>query len=170
MHAKVVAPPRLFEVATPAADVTDLGCEYSLDVDAAGAGAVHVLSGEVELGAGSTLVVAPAHTHAKILAGRHPGLPVYDASKLEPDVDAVQAGVPGAVDALLAHATTRDAITVANLISTTEPGRRRPLLERLFVLWPPPSGLTVDDCEDPAMFANLWLEDIVVKYKRDELP
>src|SRR6185436_13583078 len=33
LHARVSAPPRLFAVATPSADVTDLGCEYTLDVD-----------------------------------------------------------------------------------------------------------------------------------------
>jgi len=38
MHARVSAPPRLFVVSTPAERVVDLGCEYTIEVDATGAG------------------------------------------------------------------------------------------------------------------------------------
>ena len=164
MHAKVDAPPRLFAVATPMTDVTDLGCEYTLDIDATGAGSVRVSFGKVELGSGSALVVVPEGTHAAILAGHRAGLPVADGSALEPEIEALQAGAPGAVETLLAHATPRDAITLVNLAAVTDPARRRPILERLNELSPPPGGIDLDDVADPAMF-ELWRDDVVTHYE-----
>jgi len=168
MHAKVKAPPRLFAVATPATDVTDLGCEYTIDIDASGAGAIRVQSGKVELGSGSALVVAPAHTHAKILAGRRPGLPVAEGSALDPDVDAVQRDAPGAIDALLAHATSRDAITLVYLAGVTDAAHRPAIIARLFALYPP-AHMSIDDVADPAMF-DMWRTVIVSDYETGALP
>jgi hypothetical protein len=49
LHARIAAPPRLFIVDTPSAMAVDLGCEYKLDVDAAGNSRLHVTSGFVAL-------------------------------------------------------------------------------------------------------------------------
>ena len=49
IHAKISAPPRLFFVNTPSAEAIDLGCEYTLEVDEAGRGLLHVTLGEVAL-------------------------------------------------------------------------------------------------------------------------
>ena len=67
LHARVNAPPRLFAVATHSALVTDLGCEYTLDVDAHGAGMLSVQSGKVELATPSgAIVVVPAGTRVTL--------------------------------------------------------------------------------------------------------
>ena len=47
IHARIWAPPKLFFVKTPSATAVDLGCEYTLQVDDAGAGLVHVVLGWV---------------------------------------------------------------------------------------------------------------------------
>src|SRR5258708_4753310 len=49
MSARISAPPRLFFVDTAAAEAVDLGCAYSLEVDDAGRGLLHVTLGEVAL-------------------------------------------------------------------------------------------------------------------------
>ncbi len=143
LHARVNAPPRLFEVATPSAQVTDLGCEYTLEVAADGAGQVSVQSGKIELATPRGVVVAPAGTHAAIYAGKQPGLPVVDGASpafaaavaaFEHDV-IPSAWNGGSASELLARATEADAITVANLaVLAPEPA----ILARLAELFPVP--------------------------------
>jgi len=118
MHAWVNAPPRLFAITTPSTAVTDLGCEYEIDVDAQGAGSIRVLSGKVELAAREGLiVVAPAGTHAAILVGNRPGLPIAATAspELEAAVHAYERGEPDGLTRVLATATDSDAITLVNL-------------------------------------------------------
>ena len=161
MHAKVNAPPRLFQVATPSADVVDLGCEYTLEIDADGAGRLAVSYGQVELATKSgAIVVAPAGTHATILPGRVPGLPVADGAprEVEAAVAAIDHGDAGAVAALLAAATPRDAITLVNLAALDD-AHRRVVLERLATLSPPPAGTTVDSAMDPKQLQP-WMDDV----------
>src|SRR5688572_15864294 len=77
LHAKVIAPPRLFAVTTKHTEVVDLGCEYTIDIDDTGAGSICVLTGIVELGTKSgAVVVAPEGACAAIFAGQRPGLPI----------------------------------------------------------------------------------------------
>src|SRR5258705_297535 len=47
ISARVTAPPRVFVVETRSAVVTDLGCAYTLAVDSAGNGLLHVTTGIV---------------------------------------------------------------------------------------------------------------------------
>src|SRR5262249_52368611 len=49
LQAKISAPPRFFFVDTPSAVAVDLGCAYTLEVDDAGNGLLHVTAGFVEL-------------------------------------------------------------------------------------------------------------------------
>src|SRR5262249_36775450 len=49
VEAKISAPPRLFFVDTASAEAIDLGCAYTLSVDSAGNGTLHVTEGWVEL-------------------------------------------------------------------------------------------------------------------------
>lgn len=159
MHARVNAPPRLFQVSTRSTEVTDLGCEYTIDVDDAGAGAICVQTGQVELATPSgAIVVAAAGTCAQIAAGRSAGLPI--ARDAPPEL-ASAAREPRDVAAVLAHARPADAITLANL-ATLDAAHRRDILVRLAELSPPPARLTIDDALDPAML-RLWLDDIVLR-------
>lgn len=118
MHAWVDAPPRLFAITTPSTAVTDLGCEYEIEVDARGSGSIRVLSGKVELAAREGLiVVAPAGTHASILPGNRPGLPIATTAtpELEAAVHAYERGEADGIARILAAATDSDAITLVNL-------------------------------------------------------
>jgi len=124
LHAKVNAPPRLFAVATHSATVTDLGCEYTLDVDARGAGTLLVQSGKVELATPSgAIVVAPAGTRTTLLPGQRPGLPVrIDATDaLVNAVHAYERGEPGAAARVRAAVTADDAVTLDALAPEITP-------------------------------------------------
>jgi hypothetical protein len=163
LHAKVNAPPRLFAVTTRHADVVDLGCEYTIDIDASGTGSLCVLTGLVELATKSGAdVVAPEGSCAAILAGNQPGLPHARDSRAEfvVAVTAYDRGEPAAFDRVLALADRRDAITLIALAQID--ARRRAVLERLMELSPPPDAeITVDTAlVDPDHFA-LWRNDIL---------
>lgn len=163
LHARVVAVPRLFAVATKHADIVDLGCEYTVDVDASGVGRICVQSGRVELATkAGKLIVAPLGTCAAILAGQRPGLPVGEGASaaLQNAVRAYDRGEAGALDALLAAADTRDAITLIALATVDSHGAR--VLERLMELSPPPDAeITVEAAlADPEKLAA-WRTDII---------
>jgi hypothetical protein len=164
MHARVSAPPRIFAVATPGARVTDLGCEYTLEIDAAGAGSISVRSGKVELESGTGgVVVVPQGARARLLAGRRAGLPLLEgaAPALDEAARAYEQGKPGALEAVLAAATVDDAITLAGLTVIAEPAQRRAILARLDRLFPVPAPHTLDEALAERAVLDAWLAQIV---------
>lgn len=170
MHAKVSAPPRVFAVTTPSTGVTDLGCEYTIEIDAKGKGSIEVQDGRVELEtAAGVVIVAPAGTSARLLEGRRPTVP-YATKAASPDLRAAlaayESGGAGALDRVLQLARVEDAITLVNLaylVPQRGPERER-VLVRLGELHPPPNGVSPHDAYlDPALL-DAWREDIVLEY------
>jgi len=165
MHARVSAPPRIFAVATPSADVTDLGCEYTIEIDSKGAGSIQVLTGKVELGtAEGKLIVVPAGSHARLLPGRRASVPLSD--RAGPEITALvrqhENGVSDALARVLAASTSDDVITVANLAVLVPASQKRMVLERLAGLVPPPQSLTIEEVlADPVMF-EMWFDEAVL--------
>lgn len=163
MHAKVLAPPRIFAVATPSAQVVDLGCEYTLEIDKAGGGSIHVLTGKVELETGNgAVVMAPAGTHGRLLPGRRASLPLSD--RAGPEITAavadLDAGKPDALARVLAAATKVDAITIGNLARVAPAADKRRVLERLAMIVPAPQCTTIDEAlEYPDLF-EMWFEEV----------
>lgn len=161
LHARVSAPPRLFVLTTPRAQVTDLGCEYTIEVAADGNGRISVLSGKVELATKSgAIVVAPAGTHAQLVAGALPGLPIADGAPAELEDAAAHYLAGSPADALLAIATPRDAITIIAL-AAADAGARRAALARLAELSPPPAGVTIDGAASDAAQLARWRDAII---------
>ena len=164
MHARVTAyPPKLLGVGTPSGQVTDLGCEYTLEIDATGAGYLEVKSGLVEGEAtnGRTVVV-PAGARARLLPGRRASLPLNATAspELTAAVNDLQAGAPDAVEHILAAAKPSDASTIANLVRLVDDDKRRAVLDRLQVLAPAPQDMTVDEIEELDLF-DMWFDEIV---------
>ena len=161
MHAKVDAPPRIFAVTTPSTSVVDLGCEYTIDIDDRGAGSIVVQSGMVELASDKdAIVVAPAGTEARLLAGRKPSLPVVDTTSAELRAAVSAYEQSGTIDDVLARATEADAITIVNLAVLRADARPR-VLARLAELVPPPAGVTVDSAATTPAHLARWQEDVV---------
>lgn len=167
MHAKVIAPPRLFAVTTPHAEVVDLGCEYDITIDDRGAGDIRVTNGLVELATkAGGVVVVPEGCAATILPGKQPGLPICAASTPAVRDAAVRydRGDAGAVDAILAAADRRDAVTLFALAAVDEP-RRRAILARLYELSPPPDAvIDVDSALVNADELATWRQDVLEIY------
>jgi ferric-dicitrate binding protein FerR (iron transport regulator) len=167
MHARVVAPPRLFAVTTKHADVIDLGCEYDIAIDDSGAGSLHVISGLVELATKSGALVTVAEgCDAKIVTGNRPGLPICEATTpaVRTAAQAYDAGDAAAFDALLAAAQRQDAITLLALAAVDD-ARRKVALERLAELSPPPDAeIDVDSALINPDHLATWRTDILEIY------
>jgi hypothetical protein len=140
LHARVLAPPRLFVVETPSATAIDLGCEYTLEVDELGAGRLRVTSGQVELAAKEgAIVLVPAGTLAHFTRERGVGAPVAEGAPaaLRQAVARFDRG-EARVAEVLAAARPEDSITLVNLLSLVAPGDREQVFDRLAQLSPPP--------------------------------
>jgi hypothetical protein len=178
MHARVVAEPELFAVGTPSAHVTDLGCEYTLEIAADGSGSIVVQSGKVKLAtqrfdaawdrkSDNVSMVVYAGMRARLLAGRRPSLPLVEGSsaKLVAAVEAWERDPIGGVDGVLAAAAPAEAITVVNLAQLAPDDARRRILTRLAELSPPPQSVTVDAVlEEPAFF-RMWMTDVITNFQ-----
>ena len=143
LHARVLAPPRLFVIETPSATAIDLGCEYTLEVDEHGTGNLRVTSGQVELAARKgALVLVPAGTGARFTREHGVGVPVADSASaaLRDTVTRFDRGEARVAD-VLAAAKPEDAVTVVNLLSLVAPAERELVFDRLAQLFPPPSAV-----------------------------
>ena len=145
LHARIWAPPRLFFVNTPSAVAADLGCAYTLEVDDAGRGLLHVTAGYVALEDGARESVVPAGAACLTKPGAGPGTPFFEDA---PDsyVAALArydfAGDRAALDTLLDAARTRDTLTLWHLLSRANDTDRARVYERLAAIAPPPEGVT----------------------------
>ena len=130
VDAVVVAPPRLLIVETPAATAVDLGCAYTLEVDADGDGTLVVSSGWVALEIEGYAAFVPAGAEAVMSASLGPGTPMFwDAP--EP-LRALNEG--GAMGAALDAARVQDTLSLWHLLQTAED--KVAVLERIEELVP----------------------------------
>jgi ferric-dicitrate binding protein FerR (iron transport regulator) len=146
MRAQVSAPPRLFFVETPSAVAVDMGCAYTLTVDADGSSLLRVTRGYVAFEWNGRDVVVPSGAVCRTRPGLGPGTPCFeDAPKaLRAALERYDSGQDGA-DALqivLKLARRPDSLTLLNLLSRTEGRERARVYDRLAALVPPPSGVT----------------------------
>lgn len=126
LRARVVAPPRLFVIDTPAATAVDLGCAYDLEVGPDGSGMLRVTSGAVELVTRGAIAYVPRGASSRIVAGRGPGTPAMnDASvELRAAIDHFDGGDRSAIDRIAALVTANDTLTLWNLLARSDLDRR----------------------------------------------
>jgi Putative zinc-finger/FecR protein len=150
MQALIWAPPRQFYVDTPSAVAVDLGCAYTLEVDAAGEGLLHVLAGWVAFEWQGRESFVPAGAECVTRPGVGPGTPffsdaarafqnalaVFDVAARGSDASSV------ALRAALAQARRRDGLTLWHLLARTEGDDRARVYDRLAALVPPPAPAT----------------------------
>jgi hypothetical protein len=155
LHAVITAPPRLFFVRTPSALATDLGCAYTLEVDAAGNSRLHVTAGWVELSGGDGPSLVPAGLVAEVTAGARPGTPYPERfpSEARAALQRLDEGSGAAADLDLVfgalHAPSdfvtlrhESGITLWHLLTRATPELRGRVYQRLADLSPPPGGVT----------------------------
>jgi hypothetical protein len=149
MHATIWAPPGRFFVNTPSAVAVDLGCAYTLEVDARGAGLLRVASGWVAFERAGREAFVPAGAICASRPAHGPGTPYFeDASPAFRDAlealdfearvgDARRA----ALQVLVSEARRSDALTLWHLLSRVVPEERALVFDRLSALIPPPAAV-----------------------------
>jgi hypothetical protein len=151
MSAKIWAPPRLFFVDTPAGVAADLGCAYTLEVDKAGAGLLHVTSGWVALQLKDRESMVPAGATCVTRPGIGPGTPYFDdaspnfrlaLSKLDFGSAVDIPDLQSPLDMVLAESRQRDTLTLWHLLGRVDGDDRVRVYERIAALTPPPDGVT----------------------------
>ena len=147
ISARISAPPRLFFVETPASTVVDLGCAYTVQVDANGTGNLHVTEGWASLEWKGRESLVPAGALCRIQSGVGPGTPFFeDASPVlqQAVADFDAGGGSAAVESILAEARVRDTLTLWHLLSRVEPAGRGRIYDRITELTPVPTGVDRD--------------------------
>jgi hypothetical protein len=151
MSAKIWAPPRLFFVDTPAGVAADLGCAYTLEVDDAGVGLLHLTSGWVALQLKDRESMVPAGASCATRPGIGPGTPYFDDASENFRVALAKLDLGYAVDVpdlhsplevVLAESRPRDTLTLWHLLSRVEGNDRARVYDRMTALAPPPDGVT----------------------------
>jgi hypothetical protein len=165
ISAEISAPPRVFIVDTPASTVVDLGCAYTVNVDADGRGTLRVTEGWAALEWKGRASLVPAGASASIRPGIGPGTPAFDdASRgLRMALDAFDFGGGGsqAITTVLAEARVRDTLTLWHLISRADPVERARIFDRIAELVPVP--------ETVSRAKALGLDAATLKHWREEL-
>lgn len=170
LSARIIAPPRLFFVDTPSAVAVDYGCAYTLTVDDAGAGLLHVTSGQVALEVHGRSSLVPTGAACATRPGTGPGTPYFlDASEaLRSALTAFdfEAGGETALATVLAEARPKDSLSLYYLISRSGQSRAA-VYDRLASLVPPPEGVTRDAVVAlDAEALKLWHDEIEYSWYR----
>lgn len=146
LYAKIYAPPRLFIVDTPTATAVDLGCEYTLDVDAAGNNRLQVTSGFVALERGGRESIVPAGAICLTRKGKGLGTPF--SAETSPAFRAALErfdfanGGSRAVDDMLANKNFYDIISLWHLLPRVEKADRDRIFNALSGYVTPPASVT----------------------------
>lgn len=144
IHALVRAPAGNFSIATPSATAVDLGCAYTLQVDAAGNGLLRVDSGWVSFEWKGREVFIPAGAICTTHRGKGPGVPYFEESsdRFRHAVDRFDVSASTAdLNDILASATKDDAFTLWHLLPRVQGDDRARIYDRLLALGTPPSSI-----------------------------
>jgi ferric-dicitrate binding protein FerR (iron transport regulator) len=144
--AKILAPPRLFFVETPAGTAVDLGCEYTLRCDTSGVGLLRVETGWVAFEFAGRESLVPAGANCRTRPGVGPGTPYFDDApralvKALEGFDFRGQGA-SALPLILGASRTRDTLTLWHLLSRVGPAERLRVYERMAALSPPPENIS----------------------------
>ncbi|MFP5261199.1 MAG: zf-HC2 domain-containing protein [Blastocatellia bacterium] len=146
MEAHIWAPPRLFFVDTPSAEAIDLGCAYTLEVDDAGKGFLHVTSGWVALVRDGRESYVPIGAMCETRPGVGPGTPYFEDvgerfRQALGEFDFENGGA-AALDAVLSESRDKDTFTLWHLLQRVDGGERARVLDRMVALVGLPEGVT----------------------------
>jgi hypothetical protein len=165
----LVTPARRFIIETPAGDVVDLGCSFTLKVEPKGMAQIHVASGRVSIEFKKRSVYVPAGANCSSSPEVGPGLPYFeDASKAFRSSTALLSSLleasaldaeylirksstesrvqrQAALQTVLRTARLQDTLTLWHLASRVAEAERARIYDRLIQLAPPPEGVTRED-------------------------
>lgn len=146
LHAKILAPPRLFIVDTPSAVAVDLGCEYTLDVDANGNSKLHVTGGYVSLERDGRESIVPAGAFCLTRKGKGLGTPYFDGAT--PAFEEAlkkfdfENGGAASLAILLKDTGAEDTLTLWHLLPRVNAADREKIFTEMIRFVPLPEGVT----------------------------
>jgi hypothetical protein len=162
LSARIWAPPRLFFVETPSATAVDLGCAYTIEVDATGAGFLRVTHGWVAFDDHGRESFVPEGAACRTRPGLGPGTPWYEDART-PFTEALERldarlGDREALSIVLAEARPRDALTLWHLLSKVSRDERALVFDRLAAIVSLPASVTREGivAEDREMLDAAW--------------
>ena len=146
LHAYIWAPPRQFVVDTPSARAVDLGCQYTITVDASGDGLLRVSLGWVAFEYGGQESFIPEGADCVTRKKRGPGIPFYeDASEpFRESLAAFEQGDAAALGGILKAARPSDGITLWHLLTRVAERDRGRVFDRFAELVTLPKEVTRD--------------------------
>ena len=161
IHATIWAPPGHFFVDTPSAQAVDLGCAYTLQVDAYGVGLVRVSAGWVAFESNGRESFIPASAACATRPTKGPGIPYYEDSSAHLQEALTRFDATGdlaSVATIVSEARRRDAITLWHLLRRVEPSNRAVVYDRLSELIKVPADVNREGVlgGDPKMIDSLW--------------
>jgi hypothetical protein len=132
LHAYIWAPPREFVVDTPSARAVDLGCQYTISVDASGNGLLRVSLGWVAFQNAGQESFIPQGAACITRKRQGPGIPFYeDASEpLRRSLAAFEQGDADALAGILSAARPSDGITLWHLLTRVAEADRGRVFDR----------------------------------------
>jgi len=146
ISAVIDAPPRLFAVDTPVSTVVDLGCAYTMTVDAAGDGVLRVTHGWASLEWKGRESIVPAGASCRTHSRRGPDTPVFDDASpafQEALAELDEGDAPAStLDTILREARVRDTLTLWHLVSRVSVADRRRVVDRIIQLVPLPATVS----------------------------
>lgn len=147
LDAFIWAPPGRFFVETPSAVAINLGCAYTLEVDADGSGRLRVTAGWVGFESNGRESLVPAGALCATRPGRGPGTPHFeDASAAFVDglaaLDDGRDAGGAALNRVLHEARPRDALSLWHLLSRVGSPAAGRVYDRLAAIAPPPADAT----------------------------
>lgn len=146
LRARILAPPRLFIVDTPSAVAVDLGCEYTLEVNANGDSTLRVTSGFVALERGGRESIVPAGAMALTKKGAGLGTPF--AEDAAPEFrDALykfdfENGGNDSLKTLLQSSDAKTSLTLWHLLARAPESARERVFTKLNSFVALPEGIT----------------------------
>jgi hypothetical protein len=150
IHAMIWAPPGEFLVHTPSALAVDLGCAYTLQVDATGAGVLRTTMGWVGFRLNGREAFIPAGAVGETRPGIGPGTPYFEDASPQFRAALRQFDFANLSDQdrraelgrVLANARKSDALTLWHLLTRASVVDRERVFDRLNVFVPAPSSVT----------------------------
>jgi Putative zinc-finger/FecR protein len=168
LSALILAPPRLFIVETPSATAVDLGCAYTLEVDASGGSLLQVTSGWVSFVHHGRETFIPAGANCRTRKGGGVGTPYFEdaSAAFKAALAKVDFGksrhAESAIHSVLVEARVQDALTLWHLLGkrTRALELRGKIYDRLTELTPPPQGVTRQGIlKGNEKMLDLWWEE-----------
>jgi hypothetical protein len=169
LSAFIWADPGQFFVETRSSLAIDLGCAYTLKVDARGEGELRVTTGWVGFQMRDRQALIPEGAMCRTRPGLGPGTPYFEnaPAALGAAVDVID--LPGAdpaaraaaLDRVLAVSRPEDALTLWHLLQRVDGPARDRVYDRLAAIVPPPDGVTREGVRrGDARMLELWWDHL----------